>query len=133
MTTRLTTEIRPTHMPPYCSACHGQDPKLKYWDMDAACDRGYGEGPAVRVSFDDLILCEDCASELARAMGWMPKGEYENELGRLEDLHNFAKKRVKQLEEYTDRMEDALNHRPGGKILDHRQKPRNLREVSSDR
>jgi hypothetical protein len=113
MAVRPTNEIRPAELPVYCSACFNQDPSRKHIDFDASNDRGwYGENPATQVVMDDLILCENCINEASRLLGWMPVSEVQDKLSSLERRLDDERKRADKATEYSDRMEQALQHRP---------------------
>jgi hypothetical protein len=132
MTVRLANEIRPTGVPQYCSACHNQDPTRRHVDFDAACDRGYGNEEAVKVAFDDLILCEQCLKEGAGHVGMIDGKRVLAENSELERKLNTAKTRIEQLERYVGNLEDAFDHRPQPITVDHRKKPRKqLEEVGA--
>jgi hypothetical protein len=125
--------IKPFNLPQQCSSCFNQDTSLRHIDFQAACDRGwYGQDPATHISMDDLILCESCIGEAARQLGWMPTSEVMEKIDSLE--HRLAKetKRADSGWEYADRMEDALKHRPGGEVLDHRRRPRGRSKRSEE-
>lgn len=113
MTVTMANEIRPTNMPIYCSACFGQNPEAQHVDMDAACDRGYGDrDDGNKVSMDDLILCEDCIRSAGVLVGMTDTREFQEHTNSLERRLEEEKKRADKATEYADRMEDALKHRP---------------------
>lgn len=116
MTTTLIRDnaIMPVGVPPYCSACGGQDTDVSYVDFDAACDRGYGEDPSnpdVRVAMEYLILCENCVREGARQIG-MVEDDQRERIGSLQRRLDEECKRCEQAINYADRMEQALAGRP---------------------
>lgn len=112
MTVRLANEIRPAELPMYCSACHNQDPSSQHVDFDAACDRGYGDSPAIPVAMDDLILCANCLETGARLLGMVQSQETAEKMMTLEHRLGEERKRAEQAANYADRMEEALANRP---------------------
>ena len=124
MTVRLTNEISETTRTIYCSACGNQEQAKRHVDFDAACDRGYGKDEAVQVSYDDLILCEDCIRPAARLLG-MEDTETSRKIQRdLERKLEIESKAREKAEAYADRLEEAFDSRPAQIKLDHRKKPR---------
>jgi len=67
MAATLANEVRAVGAPAYCSACFAQDTSKIHIDMDAACDRGYGDD--ITINMDDLVLCENCVREAAMLIG----------------------------------------------------------------
>lgn len=130
MTIRVANEIRPTNMPIYCSACFGQNPDARHIDFDAAADRGYGDTDnGLKISMDDLILCEECVKAGAVLLGMMDTETFQGRLHSLEHRLEEEKRRAEKATEYADRMEDALAHRPGElKVGRPRGRPRAHRE-----
>jgi hypothetical protein len=124
MTIRLANEIRPAEMPPYCSACHNQDPARTYVDFDAACDRGYGDGAAVSVTFDDLIICDECLRSGAEHVGMIDATEQALKIASLEERLTREQKARRQAQTYATNLEDALASRPDPVQVDHRKRPR---------
>ena len=126
MTVRSANQIRPSHMPLYCSACSGQYPDRQYVDFDAECDRGYGDmqiqGPsqgegsnAPAIQMDWLILCEDCLREGASIIGLVDAAELKGENAILRHRLEQEEAARKQAESYADGLEQALNNRPAKK------------------
>lgn len=111
MTVQVANEIRPADTPIYCSACRGQDKTLTHIDFDAACDRGFGDGP-LPVSMDDLILCENCVKNAGRLVGMEEASETSQERDKFKRLWHEEKALREQAVGYADRMEEALQHRP---------------------
>ncbi len=137
MTVRSANQIRPSHMPLYCSACSGQYPDRQYVDFDAECDRGYGdvliqgrsEGESGNsgspIQMDWLILCDQCVKEGARIIGMIDGAPLEAENAALKKRNEILEKRAEKADNYADRMEEALEELRRKPIkLDHRQKPR---------
>jgi hypothetical protein len=113
MTVRVANEVRAANMPIYCSACFGQNSDARHIDFDAACDRGYGDrDDGLKVSMDDLILCEDCVKSGAVLLGMMDTEAFQARLASLEHRLEEEKRRADKATEYADRMEQALSHRP---------------------
>ncbi len=108
-----------------CSACYGQYDRT-YWDFEALCDRGiwYGDEGAAPVSMDDLILCDECIKEGARAIGWVAQDD--DAIQKLQDELETERKARKQAQNYSERLEAAFEARSEPIVLDHRQKPRKL-------
>lgn len=57
----------------FCSACFNQEPSKRHVDFGASYDgpvmsTGSEENP-IRVSIDELVLCEDCLSSGAEILG----------------------------------------------------------------
>ena len=113
-------------MPIRCSACYGQYPERTYWDFEALCDRGifYGGEGAVPVKMDDLVLCDECVKEGARAIGWVAQDD--ELVKKLQDELDTERKARKQAQNYSDRLEAAFDARLEPVKLDHRQKPRKV-------
>ena len=115
MSTTLANSVRPVGTPTYCSACHNQDSTKQHVDFDAACDRGYGiteDNPDIRISFDDLILCETCLRDGASRIGMV---DGEQQAARVESLERRLKEETLRCEraiDYANRMEQALANRP---------------------
>ncbi|HLY82954.1 MAG TPA: hypothetical protein VKQ71_08205 [Acidimicrobiales bacterium] len=113
MAVQLANLIRPTHLPAYCSACYNQNPSKQHLDFDAAAERGFGDrDDGLKISMDDLILCEDCVREAARLIGMRDAGELEHDLETLTRLHRQEKDRADGLERYLTNMEAAFSSRP---------------------
>jgi hypothetical protein len=136
MTVRNANQIRPTHLPIYCSACLGQYPNRRHVDFDAECDRGYAEtivqgksqGEPISqlpIQMDDLILCEDCLRNGAEVIGMIDGKSLEAELEALKRKNELLEKRAEKAENYADRLEEGLTKlREKPVRVDHRQKPR---------
>lgn len=105
--------IKPSGLPQYCSSCMNQNPNVRHIDFEAACDRGwYGGDPALRVTMDDLVICEDCLKAAATLLEWMPTKEAIDRITNLEHRVGEEAKRADKAEAYAERMEDAFKHRP---------------------
>jgi hypothetical protein len=124
MTVRLANEIRETQSIVLCSGCFNQQPHLRHIDFDAACDRGYGYDEAVKVTMDDLILCENCVKEGAKLLGMEDSHSLKADRDDYERKWRVEKKRREQQEGYASRLEDTLGQRPEPIRIDHRKKPR---------
>jgi hypothetical protein len=109
MATANTNEIRPTSLPPYCSACFDQKPQKQYIDFDAAADRGWAPDGQ---SMDDLILCEDCIKSAAVLLGMRDTKEVATELRRLANENARMRRERDRSVEYARKLEDALKERP---------------------
>jgi len=105
MATRLANEIRPTNMPPYCSACYDQKPQKRYVDFDAASDRGWTEDGQ---SMDDLILCEDCIRSAAVHVNMRDTTELEVEIEQLRSSSARYMQQRNAARTYAKRLEEAL-------------------------
>jgi hypothetical protein len=56
--------------PPFCSACY-QHSTGRHIDFEASWDGPVLEdGSKIKVSVDDLILCETCVTRAARCSDW---------------------------------------------------------------
>lgn len=114
-----------------CSACFTQDNSKRHVDLDADCDRGfttYGNGN--KIQMDDLILCSMCLAEAARLIGMQSEEkvtEVEERADKAYDERDYMKRERDQAQNYSDRLEDAFEHRANPVRLDRRQKPRKLR------
>ena len=122
--------IKLADMPVYCAGCFNQRPELRHIDFDSALDRGYGKVEAVQVSYDDAIFCEACVKEGAHLLGMIEAEEWQAEKADLERSLALEKKKRIQAENWAERLEDAIPHRPEPIHIDHRKKPRPLREES---
>ncbi len=119
--------IQLTQTPVRCSSCFNQNTSIRHIDMDAACDRGYGNDEAVKIVYDDLVLCENCVKEAATLINLVPKDD--QTISRLESELHIEKAKRQQAEKWAGTMEDALAARPEKVEIDHRKKPRPLRTV----
>lgn len=127
MSARLASDIHEADRPIYCSSCfNSQD--IRHVDFDAACDRGYGKTEAVEVALDDLILCENCVKEAAMVLGIEDSTSLKAELDDTERKLAVERKLREQAQRYSDTMEEALSVRPEAVKIDHRKKPRQIRE-----
>lgn len=127
MTVRLANEIREASRPIHCAACFNSQ-EIRHIDFDAATDRGYSDGVAVAVSMDELVLCENCVRNGAELLGMTDSEQLLERVADLERKSDVLRKRLTQAQRYSDTMEEALGHRPDPIKLDHRKKPRQLRE-----
>lgn len=128
MTVRLANEIREVATPIRCVACWNQQPALRHVDFDSACDRGYSDGVATPVSMDELVLCENCVRVGAELLGMTASDTLKAELEGTKRKLDVQRKRQEQAQRYSDTMEEALGHRPEPVRIDHRKKPRQLRD-----
>jgi hypothetical protein len=124
MTRLADNVIRLSGLPQRCSACSNQQPGIRHVDFDAACDRGYGNEEAVKVAYDDLILCENCVKEGLQVLGIEDSKELKAELQDTKRKLEIKDKLLKQAQRYSDTMEEALGHRPDPVHIDHRKRPR---------
>jgi hypothetical protein len=115
-------------MPVYCAGCHNQQPSLKHVDFDSALDRGYGNVEAVKITMDDAIFCENCVKEGAHLLGMIEQDAWTREKADLERKLSIRTKERDQSRRYADTIESALSHRPEPVRIDHRKKPRHIRE-----
>lgn len=126
----MTVKIAPnviqlTNTPVRCSSCFNQDTALRHIDMDAACDRGYGDEAAVKVAYDDLVLCENCVKEAATLINMVPKDD--RTIERLESQVSVWERKARQSEKWATTMEEALAARPEKVQIDHHKKPRQIK------
>jgi hypothetical protein len=120
--------IKLANTPQYCAACFNQQPQLRHIDFDAALDRGYGKPEAVQVTMDDAIICENCVKEAGRLLGMLEQSAWTKEKADLERKLSIRTKERDQSRRYADTIESALSHRPEPVRIDHRKKPRHIRE-----
>lgn len=125
--TRLASEIHEANRPIYCSSCFNSQP-IRHVDFEAACDRGYGNEEANPINLDDLVLCENCVKEAAGILGIEDSISLKAELEAAETKLVTERRRREQAERYAGTMEDALSQRPEQIKIDHRKKPRQLRD-----
>jgi hypothetical protein len=113
----------------HCVACFTQDHTIRHIDFDAACDRGFGEDhvSGMKISMDDLILCENCIKQAAKMIDMEPIGKSAQTIRELEIELDTAQRERKQAQNYSDRLEVAFDHREKPVALDRRSKPRSLR------
>lgn len=108
-----------------CSACNGQNSGIRYFDFDAAVDRGwYAEEQIVK---DDLVICEICLEEAMDKMGWSNDEKLKEFNKTLASQLEREKKRADKAEEYAARLEGVFDSRPEKIRVDHRHKPRPAR------
>ena len=119
MTIRLTD-----HPPIHCAGCFNAQPQLRHVDFDSALDRGYGNEEAVKVSMDEAIFCENCVKEAAEQIGMTNSDDLKAENADLKRKLDIKEKRLRQVERYSDTMEEALTKRPTPVQIDHRKRPR---------
>jgi hypothetical protein len=128
MTVRLANEIREASKPIHCAACfNSQD--IRHVDFDAACDRGYSDGVAVAVSMDELVLCENCVRVGAELLGMTNSEGLKAQLEDAKRKNDVLRRRLEQQQRYADTLEEGLVRlREKPVRIDHRQKPRQLRD-----
>ena len=124
--TRLASDIREASKPIYCSACFNSQ-NVRHIDFDAACDRGYGNEEATKVTLDDLILCENCVKEGAELIGMTEENEKDRKIAELERRLDTSERLRAKEERYNETLEDLALQR--GAKIDHRKKPRPSRKV----
>lgn len=128
MTVRLANEIREASRPIHCAACFNSQ-EIRHIDFDAACDRGYSDGVAIAVSMDELVLCENCVRNGAELLGMTDSEALKAENADLKRKLDVKTKLYKQQQEYSDRIEEAVTQiRPEPVRIDHRKRPRQIRE-----
>jgi hypothetical protein len=113
MTRMAPNTVELAGMPQRCSACFGQQHGIRHVDMDAACDRGYGNDEAVKIAYDDLILCENCVKEAAILLGMTDSQELKDSKTDLEVRLENTLKALRKAETYGESLEATLSHRPG--------------------
>jgi hypothetical protein len=114
MAATLANEVRAVGTPAYCSACFNQDSSKVHIDMDAACDRGYGDD--VTVNMDDLVLCENCVKEAAVLIGWRDAVEVSKDMEVMEENLARAKYLLKMANRRIGLLEELLRQNPGVEI-----------------
>jgi len=116
----------------FCSACFTQDHTKRHIDFDAACDRGFGQAGEVKISMDNLILCEECIARAGLLVDLHPDGVMPSRISELEaKLEESERERV-VAQNYADRLEDAFEKRPIPVKVDHRRKPRSKKTAPSE-
>lgn len=117
--------IHVAELPPmYCSSCFCSDPTKTYIDFDSDCDRGYGDDPNKKITFDLLILCEDCVRSAGRLVDMVDAKDSDFELTKLRVENDRLRRESTQAQNYADRLEDAFDKRPQPINVNHRKKPR---------
>lgn len=107
-----------------CSACSGQYPQMRYFDFDAAHDGGF-YGDEKNIVKDDLVLCEGCGLEMAKALGLTDNTELQAQLAREVEAREEAERALARQAKYASTLEDLLTKERVKPIkVDHRLKPR---------
>lgn len=66
--------------PAFCSACYGQDPEAIYVDFESSWDGPIvDEGNGMKISIDDLVICETCLLAAANMNGLDSTKDLKNE------------------------------------------------------
>lgn len=116
--------------PAYCSACWCADPTGTYVDFAADNDQGYGDDPNNKIPYDNLQLCANCIKHGAGLVGMVDGAETEQHIREQDVKIDRLERERRQAQTYADNLESAFEHRPehGPVRIDHRQKPRQLKE-----
>jgi hypothetical protein len=110
------TKIRLCETPPFvCSSCGGQYVDRQHVDFNAAWD-----GPVmdtsqvagmVRVSIDELVICDECLRAAAKLLGLVDPGELAAENATLERRNQELVERTTGALQYVQKLEAALAER----------------------
>ena len=111
----------PEVAPAMCSSCFGQYPERTHVDFTASWDGPVVENgivgengevaTSVKVSIDELILCEDCVREAARLVGMVEPSEAD-EVERLRGMLRERSEELAGLRHYTEKLEAAVAVKP---------------------
>jgi hypothetical protein len=103
--------------PSHCSSCFSQKPRMVHVDFGA-----YYDGPVIRDSegvvqnvIDDLIICRDCLRRAGLLVGLGEVEKVEQELHNAVEENDRLMERLRGLQLYVDKMEEAMALRPNGK------------------
>ena len=84
--------------PVYCASCHRQNVELRHVDFEA-----YYDGPVIngdiKVSIDDLIICEECMRAGAELLGYIKDDESRDLILEYIDQVDKMDKQITQLEQ----------------------------------
>lgn len=115
--------------PPHCSGCFQQKPQQPHVDFGAAYD-----GPTVPAlentvgvvghTIDDLILCEDCLRTAAGLIGLCDPGAVVAERDQLEASLGELHLRIRGLEDYNAKLQQAVAAKPDADREAMREAPR---------
>lgn len=93
--------------PAFCSACYGQDPECIYVDFESAWDGPIiDEGNGMKISIDDLVICETCLMAAANMKGLDSTKEIKTENLELGVLIEKMQEEIKE----KDAMINDLSH-----------------------
>ena len=98
-----------TVAPSACSACYGQYPDRVHVDFDAAWDGPVLDG-SVKVTIDDLVVCEDC---LRDAIALLPDTDRDLALERLRERITELEAQKSSAEDHAEKLERALASKLG--------------------
>lgn len=109
----------------YCASCFAQDLSQKHVDLEAYYDGPVvgGEGD-IKVSIDDLILCESCLKEAGAIVGLYPAADLKQENNELGKTVEAKDEEIIALHELISDMERTLSKFTDEKILRPARKPR---------
>ncbi len=110
--------------PPYCVVCFNQQPELRHIDMDAQTDRGWTDIAGQKISLDNIVICENCAREAGHLIDMTSDEDIKRKLREKEAESEKWKREAKKAQDWSDRLEEAFDHRPTPIKIDHRLKPR---------
>lgn len=113
--------------PTVCSGCYAPgDPDKRYVDFESSWDGPVfqdkvatgdgGEVTNLAVSIDELILCEECLTAAANALGFVLPDEQTDKIGELEGQLDNLRDRVLERDQYAERLQAALALKPGAKL-----------------
>jgi hypothetical protein len=106
--------------PPFCASCYGQYTDLRHVDLEASYDGPVVEGGIVgedmqvqdkiKVSIDELVLCETCLSEAAALIGLT--SDAGTRMAELAQRNQELEERLTGTQAYIDQLEKAVAAKP---------------------
>lgn len=97
--------------PPHCSSCYAQQPEKQHVDFESSYDGPVIEG-TIKVSIDEMIVCEDCMRLAASLLGFVDDEGAREELGALrQEVANLEDRLAERLA-YTDQLERTIASKP---------------------
>jgi hypothetical protein len=106
--------------PPFCASCYGQYTDLRHVDLEASYDGPVVEGgiigedmqvqDKIKVSIDELVLCETCLSEAAALIGLT--SDAGTRMAELAQRNQEQAERLLGLQAYVDQLEKAITSKP---------------------
>lgn len=112
-----------------CVVCFCQDPKQDHVDFDAATDRGwYAQDTPNPVPLDQLIICEACLKAGAGLVDMVDKRPFEQDIKDKDARIDRLERELRQSRTFADNLESALAVDPHGREIDHRKRPRQIKE-----
>lgn len=110
---------RASKPPAYCAGCFQQKPEKRHVDFEAAFDGPSFDTPEVghgiRMSLDDLVLCEDCITNAANMIGLVDAEELKSENQELGEALEEAARDKEEMKATIDGLRNAQE-----KLMDER-------------